>query len=127
MQNKSTFEFAVIRVVPKVEREEFFNVGVILFSKPNKYLGMKYYVDEKKLLSITQEVDKKTIEDYLFAWEAVCSGKPNGGPIGQLELAYRFRWLTAARSTIIQSSPVHPGLSHDPEKTLEDIFKRYVL
>ena len=127
MQNRVTYEFAVIRLVPKVEREEFLNVGVILFSKQKKYLGIRYKIDKSRISSFSTEVDTDIINKYLEAWELICNGEPNGGRIGKLELASRFRWLVASRSTIIQSSKTHPGLCHDPEKVLEDIFKRYVL
>ncbi|MCR9288455.1 DUF3037 domain-containing protein [Saprospiraceae bacterium] len=127
MPNKYSFEFAIIRIVPKVEREEFFNVGAILFSKQKKYLGIKYKIDEKRLEAFSCDIDINSLNDYLKAWESICLGEPSGGAIGKLELAYRFRWLTAARSTIIQSSKTHPGLCHDPEKELDDLFKRYVL
>ena len=127
MQNRATYEYAVIRLVPKVEREEFLNIGVILFSKPKKYLGIKYQVDEKRIKSFSEEVDTDMIKKYLEAWELICKGGPDGGGIGELDLASRFRWLVASRSTIIQSSKTHPGLCHDPEKVLENLFKRYVL
>lgn len=127
MPNRFTFEFAIIRVVPKVERGEFINVGVILFSKHKKYLGIKYKIDKKRLEAFSSEIDVNLLEDYLKSWTLICEGEPQGGAIGKLELAYRFRWLTAARSTIIQSSQTHPGFSYDPEKELEDTFKRYVL
>ncbi len=127
MQDRCTFEYAIIRVVPKVEREEFFNVGAILFSKRKKYLGIKYQINEKRLASFSNELDITALNDYLKAWEMVCIGAPEGGAIGQMELASRFRWLTASRSTIIQSSETHTGLCTDPEQELEDLFKRYVL
>lgn len=127
MQNRVTYEYAVIRLVPKVEREEFMNIGVILFSKRKKYLGIKYKIDKEKINSFSEDVDVQMINKYLEAWELICDGNPNGGFIGTLEQALRFRWLVASRSTIIQSSQTHPGLCHDPEKVLEDIFNRYVL
>lgn len=127
MQNKYTFEFAIIRVVPKVERAEFFNVGAILFSKRKKYLGIKYQVNPKKLAAFSEEIDMEFLNNYLKAWELVCKGEPCGGAIGKMELAARFRWLTASRSTIIQSSKTHPGLCTDPQKTLDEIFEKYVL
>jgi len=127
MQDKYTFEYAIIRIVPKVEREEFFNVGVILFSKRKKFLGIKYYIDPEKLGAFSPDVELKIFEDYLKAWELVCTGSPAGGKIGAMELSDRFRWLSACRSTIIQSSKTHPGLSEDPQKTLEDIFNKQVL
>lgn len=127
MQNKFTFEFAIIRIVPKVEREEFFNVGVILFSKHKKYLGIKYKIDIEKLEVFSHEIDPNYINNYLKAWDDICKGDPLGGVIGKLELASRFRWLTASRSTIIQNSKIHPGLCDDPQKELDDLFFRYVL
>ena len=127
MQNRVTYEFAVIRLVPKVEREEFINIGVILFSKRKKYLGIKYKIDKRRINSFSDEVDTNMISKYLEAWELICEGNPNGGSIGKLELSSRFRWLVASRSTIIQSSKTHSGLCLDPEKVLEDIFNRYVL
>lgn len=127
MPNKVTYEFAVIRLVPKVEREEFLNVGVILFSKRKNYLGIKYKVDKDRINAFVEDLDIDAIEEYLKAWEMVCKGSSEGGEIGQMELASRFRWLTASRSTIIQSSKTHPGLCHDPARVLEAIFERYVL
>ena len=127
MQDRVTFEYAIIRVVPKVEREEFFNVGVILFSKRKKFLGVKYYIEQKKLAAFSSDLELETLNDHLKAWELICEGNPSGGAIGQLELSDRFRWLAACRSTIIQSSQTHPGLCHDPQLELQDIFKKYVL
>ncbi len=127
MQDKVTYEFAIIRVVPRVEREEFFNVGVILFSKRKKFLGVKYHIDKTKLEAFSNELEFDLIESYLKSWEDICEGAPKGGPIGEFELSDRFRWLAATRSTIIQSSKTHPGLCADPEKELEDIFEKYVL
>jgi len=123
----ATYEFAVIRLVPKVEREEFLNIGVILFSKQKKYLGIKYLIDEKRINSFSDKVDIHLIRKYLEAWDLICQGTPKGGEIGKLDIAERFRWLVASRSTIIQSSKTHPGLCHHPEKVLEAIFERYVL
>lgn len=127
MQDSHTFEYAVIRVVPKVEREEFFNVGVILFSKRRKFLGIKYDINQEKLKAFTTEIKSEMLEEYLNAWKLICDGDPHGGKIGTFELSDRFRWLVACRSTIIQSSKTHSGLSNDPEKTLEEIFNMYVL
>lgn len=127
MQNKVTFEYAVVRLVPRVEREEFLNIGVILFSKRRKFLGIRYQIDEAKVSAFSKEVDVDMIQRYLKAWEAVCAGGRQGGKIGELDMASRFRWLVAARSTIIQSSPTHPGLCHDPEAVLERLYQRYVL
>jgi len=127
MQDKATYEYSIIRLVPKVEREEFLNVGVILFSKHKHFLGIKYEIDKDRIRSFSKDIDIDEIKDYLHAWELICRGSPEGGAIGELVLASRFRWLTASRSTIIQSSKTHPGLCHAPQEVLEDLFKRYVL
>ena len=127
MQDRFTFEYAIIRVVPKVEREEFFNVGAILFSKQKKFLGIKYFVNPDKLKAFSPEIELEVLNNYLEAWQLICNGEPSGGKIGTLELSDRFRWLAACRSTIIQSSKTHSGLSKDPIEALEDIFRKYVL
>ncbi|WP_339711634.1 DUF3037 domain-containing protein [uncultured Kriegella sp.] len=127
MQDRCTYEFAIIRIVPKVEREEFFNVGAILFSKRKKFLGMKFEINQSRLDAFSKELDINTLNTYLQAWKMVCEGERQGGAIGKMDLASRFRWLTASRSTIIQSSNTHPGLCLDPEKELADLFQKYVL
>ena len=126
MQEKQVFEYAVIRVVPRVERGEYLNTGVILFCKAQAYLGMKYVVSEEKLRALYDEIDLFEISCHLEAFEKICLGDPNGGPIAALDLPSRFRWLTAKRSTMIQSSEVHPGLSSDPKGTLEKLFTELV-
>lgn len=125
--NQVTYEYAVIRIVPKVEREEFLNVGVIVYSKHKKYLEMKYHIDRPRLTAFSPSVDVDLIEAYLNAWALICKGGKEGGTIGEAELPYRFRWLTASRSTILQSSKQHPGICDDPQKVLEHLFERYVL
>jgi len=127
MQDRFKFEYAIIRLVPKVEREEFFNIGVILFSKEKKFLDVKYHVDKNKLESFSSEIDLNLVLDYLNSWKLICKGAPHGGVIGAMELPDRFRWLTASRSTIIQSSQTHSGLCLNPEATLNDTFENYVL
>lgn len=127
MQDKVTFEYAIIRIVPKVEREEFFNVGVILFSKRKKFLGIKYWIDEKKLTAFSSDLSVELFEENLQAWKSICDGAPAGGTIGQFELSDRFRWLAASKSTMIQSSKTHCGLCEDPELMLEAIFNEFVL
>ena len=127
MQDRVTYEFAIIRFVPKVEREEFINVGALLFSRQKKYLGIKYSVDTQRIKALSENIDQTIIIEYLKAWEAICKGGSQGGPIGELELSDRFRWLSACKSTVLQCSKTHPGLCTDPEKELEDLFKRYVL
>lgn len=127
MQDKIKFEYAIIRLVPKVERGEFFNIGAIVYAKQKKFLGVKYHIDTYKLEAFCKDIDINLISKYLEAWRLVCEGEKEGGRIGALELPDRFHWLTASRSTIIQSSEVHSGLCENPEKTLNDIFEKFVL
>jgi hypothetical protein len=127
MQNKHTFEYAIIRLVPKVEREEFFNIGVLLFSKRKKFLGIQYHIDAQKLAAFATEIEIADLNAYLDAWKLISDGDAAGGKIGALEISDRFRWLATCRSTIIQSSKTHPGLCENPEAELRDIFEKYVL
>jgi len=127
MQDKVTFEYAIIRLVPKVEREEFFNIGVILFSKRKKFLGVKFKVNETKLKAFSCDLDLDTVNNYLKSWELISKGEASGGAIAQFELSDRFRWLAASRSTIIQSSKTHSGITDNPEHELQAIFERHVL
>lgn len=127
MQERHLFEYAVIRVVPRVEREEFINVGVILYCSKQKFLEALYYINEEKLKTISPQTDIEEIQEYLQSFEKICRGGSKGGPIGQLPMAERFRWLTAVRSTVVQSSPVHPGLCLDAEETLNRLFSQFVL
>ncbi len=127
MQDKVTYEFAVIRLVPKVEREEFLNIGVIVFSKRKKYLEMKYEIDENRIRSFSPSVDMEQLRNYLQAWQRICKGGTEAGLIGQLDIAMRFRWLAAPKSTILQCSRAHPGLCEAPGEVLEELFSAYVL
>ena len=127
MQNRVIYEYAVIRLVPKVEREEFLNIGVILYCKKKKYLSIKYKIDKQRILAFSEDVDTDIITDYLKAWELICEGHSRGGKIAELNQGMRFRWLVATRSTIIQSSKTHPGMCYEPEDVLESLFSRYVL
>jgi hypothetical protein len=126
MQDKHLFEYAVIRVVPRVEREEFMNVGVILYCTSKKYLQTKCKLDEHRLQAFACELNIDEVKERLQAFDHVCKGADEGGPIGKLPVASRFRWLTAARSTIVQTSPVHPGLCIDPEETLARLYDQLV-
>lgn len=127
MQGNHLFEYAVIRLVPRVEREEFLNVGVILFCKKEKFLQSLYRLDESRLKCLCQDIEIGEIEQHLKTVELVCQGAPEAGPIGKLSIAERFRWLTATRSTIVQTSKVHPGFSKNMEATLLMLFNQLVL
>jgi Protein of unknown function (DUF3037) len=127
MQENHSFEYAVVRLVPQVEREEFLNVGVILYCRQHKFLGMKFTLDEKRLLSSFPAADINDIRLHLQAYEQISAGDAKAGPIAALDMASRFRWLTAKRSTVVQSSDVHPGLCHDPVDTLNKLHRQLVL
>lgn len=118
MQDKHLFEYAVIRVVPCVEREEFLNVGVILYCASQGFLQTVYTLNEQRLLAVCPELDMAELQERLEAFKKICMGKAQGGAIGKLPAASRFRWLTATRSTVVQTSAVHPGLCQDPQATL---------
>jgi hypothetical protein len=126
MQGQHLYEYAVIRVVPRVEREEFINVGVILCDWKSGFLGTKVYLDEKKLLALDPNADIEMIQKNLASFDKICSGKSNGGQIAEMDLASRFRWLTAVRSSIIQTSRPHTGFSNNLEKTLLSLFEEQV-
>ncbi len=126
MQEKHLFEYAVIRVVPCVEREEFMNVGVIVFCSAQSFLQTMYRLDEQRLRAFSGELPVPELEERLRAFEKICAGKPEGGVIGKLPRASRFRWLTATRSTVVQTSPVHPGLCLDARETLAKLYAQLV-
>ena len=126
MQEKHLFEYAVIRVVPCVEREEFLNVGVILYCSAQGFLQTQYKLNENKLKAFSSKVDVTELEERLQAFTRICAGKSEGGVIGKLPIASRFRWLTAARSTVVQTSAVHPGLCESPPETLARLYAQLV-
>ena len=127
MQEKFLFEYAVIRVMPRVEREEFINVGIILFCAKKKFLQSVFIVDEVKLSTFSAKIDIDEVQANLSAFERISMGAKNAGPIGQYDQASRFRWLTATRSTVIQCSKVHPGFSSDPYETMMRLHHELVL
>lgn len=127
MPDKQLFEYAILRIVPRVEREEFINAGVILYCKSQKFLQMLFVVDEQRVLTIYPEAELECIHDYINGFAAICTGKANASAISKLPLPERFRWLTAQRSTIIQTSKVHPGLCIDATEMLQRIFEEQVL
>jgi Protein of unknown function (DUF3037) len=117
-----TYDYAIVRVVPRVERGEFVNVGAIVSSDAKGYLAARFAVDKTRLLALDPRVDLDAVGTALAAIAAVCAGGESAGPIGRLSLRERFHWLVAPRSTIIQTSPVHVGQSDDPAGTLEDLL-----
>lgn len=127
MQDKHLYEYAVIRVVPRVEREEFLNVGVVVFCKKEKFLEVRYMLKPEKLRMLCEDLDTDQLEKNLQSFEKICRGTKDGGPIAQMDVASRFRWLTAVRSSVIQTSRPHPGLCDNLEKTLARLFTELVL
>ena len=127
MPGKYLFEYAIIRIVPRVEREEFLNAGVILYCKDRKYLNVLYAINRERLNALCGTLDCNEIEDHLRSFAQICKGDKDAGPIAVLDMPSRFRWLTATRSTVVQSSKVHPGFCTDPEETLKKLFEQLVL
>lgn len=126
MQEKHLFEYAVIRIVPRVEREEFLNAGVILYCSKERFLQSKFKLDKQRLNAFAQELDLLQIEKRLQAFDKICAGNVDGGPIAKLPLSSRFRWLTAARSTVVQISSVHPGMCSSAVDTLNRLYQQLV-
>ena len=126
MQQKHQYEYATVRVVPVVEREEFVNAGVILFCKKEKFIRMKYRLCEDKILSLFPDADLEEILKNLEAFRIIADGEKEGGPIASMDPAERFRWLSAVRSASIQTSKPHIGLSDDLEKTFKTLFDEMV-
>lgn len=127
MPGNHSFEYAVIRIVPRVEREEFFNVGVILYCRDENFLDVLLSLDKQKLASFCDELDIAELEQRLASFSKICQGAADAGPIGQLDTASRFRWLTAYRSTVIQTSRVHPGVCTNAAETLMRLHRQLVL
>ncbi|MBV7529137.1 DUF3037 domain-containing protein [Chitinophaga sp. sic0106] len=129
MQEKRLFEYeyAVIRIVPRVEREEFLNVGVVLYCRQQKFLQSLVALDEERLRCFSPLTDLTLIKSYLDAFTNICAAETAHSPIAKLDAAGRFRWLTATRSTMLQTSKVHPGLTADPAATLQRLLETLVL
>lgn len=126
MQEQHLFEYAVIRVVPHVEREEFLNVGVIMYCPSEKFLGCRAQVNQERLQLLCDAVDFEELRAHISSFERICSGGKDAGPIGKLTMAERFRWLTATRSTLVQTSRVHPGLCSNAPEMLLRLYRQMV-
>lgn len=127
MQEKNFYEYAVIRVLPKVEREEFVNIGVIVFSRDAKFIGMKYLLDKPRLQQYSSELDIDLLEETLISFHKIAEGAAEGGKIATFDIAERFRWLTAVRSTCLQTSVAYNGFCDNLPETLEKLFEEFVL
>ena len=126
MLEKHLFEYAVIRLVPCVEREEFLNVGVIVYCPAQVFLQTAFELNEERLRAFAGDLNISKIEEHLHAFERICAGGVKAGAIGKLPAGERFRWLTAPRSTVVQTSPVHTGLCLDAQETLTRLLAKLV-
>ena len=121
------FEYAVLRVVPRVERGEFINAGVVLYCQADGFLGARVSLDSDRLMALDPGADLEAVRAHLEAVRPVCAGGPEAGSVGRLPIGERFGWLVAPRSTVVQPSPVHTGLTDDPEAELERLLGSMVL
>ena len=127
MPEKILYEYAILRLVPKVERKEFINVGVILFSKKEDYLKVKYFINDNRINAFCHELDLGFIDSNLNALSKIAEGIHAESAVSNFETPERFRWLTAVRSSSIQSSRPHPGKTFNLDKTLDKLFREHVL
>ena len=127
MSGGSPFSYAVLRVVPRVERGERLNAGVVVFCRPLRYLAARTALDERRLAALWPDLDPETVRPHLTAIERVAAGDPDAGPIAQLDETARFHWLVSPSSTIVQPSAVHTGLCTDPAEQLDKLFESLVV
>jgi hypothetical protein len=123
---RSPYQYAVIRVVPRVERGECLNAGVVLLCRSKAFIGARTELDERRLAALAPDTDPATVRPHLAAIERVASGDSSGGPMASLSVPERFHWLVSPASTIIQPSEVHTGLTDDPAAELEHLFETLV-
>jgi hypothetical protein len=126
VSGRSPFQYAALRVVPRVERGEAVNAGVVLFCRPKRFLGARTHLDEALLAALAPGCDASEVRALLATVERIAAGDPAGGPIAALPQSERFHWLVAPASTIVQSGPVHTGLTSDPPAELDRLFAKLV-
>jgi hypothetical protein len=126
MTDVQPFQYAIVRVVPRVERGECMNVGVVFFCRPRRYLAARTALDEGRLEAFAPGLDAAEVRSHLDALTRIAAGDAEAGPVAQLEQSERFHWLVAPSSTMIQTSPVHTGLCDDPEETLDRLMEKLV-
>ena len=126
MPAPATFDYALLRVVPRVERQEFINAGVVVFCLEKRYLAARVHLDSARLKALWPEADAELVRDHLEAIPRICSGDPSGGPIAKLSQRERFHWLIAPRSTIIQPSPVHTGVCDSADSVLDRLADQFL-
>jgi hypothetical protein len=126
MPDLCSFDYAVVRIVPRVEREEFINAGVIVYCRQRRYLGCRVWLDQARLAALAPGLEPALVQAHLDLIPRLCGGGAQAGVLGELSLVERFRWLTSPRSTVIQISPVHAGLCLDPASILDGLMAREV-
>ena len=126
MHTPHSFDYAVVRVIPRVEREEFVNAGVIVHCYALDFLAARVELDEARLLALAADADLPLVRRHLAAIPRICAGGPSAGPLGELSQRERFNWLVAPRSTLLQTSPAHSGMCADPAGALERLLDRTV-
>lgn len=126
MSALSSYDYALIRVVPNVERGERLNVGVLLFCRTRRFLGARIHLDEARILALAPDLDLAAVQQQLDNIARICEGGPDAGFLGQMSQSERFHWLVSPRSTIVQTSRVHSGLSSDPADALDHLLKTMV-
>jgi len=122
----NSFDYAIIRVVPRVERGERINSGIVLYCRGRDFLAARVELDRRRLMAVAPELDADLVEAHLESIQRICEGGLDAGPIGRLSQAERFHWLVSPRSTVIQLSPVHVGLCDQPEAALEHLLQTMV-
>jgi hypothetical protein len=122
----SLFEYALLRVVPRVERGEFINAGVVLYCQEANFLDARIHLDPERLRALDPNLDPETVRAHLEVARLVCEGGPEAGAVGLLPPGQRFGWLVAPRSTVVQPSPVHTGFADDPEEAIERLLQTMV-
>lgn len=127
MSAPSSYDYALIRIVPSVERGECVNAGVLLFCRTRRFLGMRVHLDETRLRALAPTIDLDDVREQLDALARVCEGDPRAGMLGRMSQSERFHWLVSPRSTIIQTSPVHSGLCDDPADSLDHLLQTMVI
>ena len=127
MPARSSFDYAIVRVVPRVERGEFVNAGVIVFARARRFLAAKIALDAPRLHALAPWLDSREVARHLDLLPRICAGDPGAGPIALLPLAERYHWLVAPRSAMLQTSPAHVGMCDDLPAALDDLMRRFVL
>lgn len=127
MPAAASFDYAILRVVPRVERQEFINAGVIVFCLEKRYLAARVHLDAERLRALWPQADAVEIQGHLEAVPRICAGDPSAGPIAALSQRERFHWLTAPRSTVVQPSPVHTGVCDETDGLLERLTKQFLV